>query len=51
MTETTVIQSADWAIVWDRAAGRHGYRRDVDVVFKGGDIVLSARTIRAPLIG
>ena len=31
----TVIRNAEWAIVWDAAAGRHVYRRGVDVAFEG----------------
>lgn len=31
---TTVIRNADWAIVWDAAAGRHVYRRGIDVAFE-----------------
>ena len=30
---TTVIKNAAWVIAWDEAAGRHAYRRDVDVAF------------------
>src|SRR5947207_4884743 len=30
---TTVIRNADWVIAWDAAAGRHIYRRGVDVAF------------------
>jgi 5-methylthioadenosine/S-adenosylhomocysteine deaminase len=30
---TTVIKNAAWVIAWDEAAGRHTYRRDVDVAF------------------
>ncbi len=31
---TTVIRNADWVIAWDEAAGRHVYRREVDVTFE-----------------
>src|SRR5258706_11916896 len=31
---TTLIKDADWVIAWDAAAGRHVYKRGVDVVFK-----------------
>jgi cytosine/adenosine deaminase-related metal-dependent hydrolase len=34
----TVIQNADWAIVWQAQPGRHVYMRNVDVVFDGGTI-------------
>src|SRR5215469_5194453 len=30
---TTAIRNTAWVIVWDEAAGRHGYRRDVDLAF------------------
>ena len=30
---TTVIKNAAWVIAWDEMAGRHAYRRDVDVAF------------------
>jgi 5-methylthioadenosine/S-adenosylhomocysteine deaminase len=30
---TTVIRNAAWVIVWDEAAGRHAYRRNVDLAF------------------
>jgi cytosine/adenosine deaminase-related metal-dependent hydrolase len=36
---TTVIRDADWIIAWDAAAGRHTYRRGVDVAFAGDQIV------------
>ena len=35
---TVCIERAGWAIAWDAAAGRHCYRRDVDVVFAGDRI-------------
>lgn len=35
---TTLIRSADWAIVWDAAAGRQAYGRNLDVVFEGDRI-------------
>jgi cytosine/adenosine deaminase-related metal-dependent hydrolase len=38
MTTTTLIRNAHWAITWDAAAGRHVYRRDVDVAFADGPI-------------
>ena len=34
----TVIRSADWVIAWDAAAGRHVYRRGIDVAFEGGTL-------------
>jgi len=36
---TTVIRNADWVIAWDEAAGRHVYRRDVDLAFRDDCIV------------
>jgi 5-methylthioadenosine/S-adenosylhomocysteine deaminase len=30
---TTVIRNADWVVAWDGAAGRHVYRRNIDIVF------------------
>ena len=30
---TTVIKNAAWVVAWDEMAGRHAYRRDVDVAF------------------
>ena len=36
---TTVIRNADWVIAWDEAAGRHVYRRSIDIAFSGGTIV------------
>ena len=36
---TTVIRNADWAIAWDEVAGRHVYRRNIDIAFTGGTIV------------
>jgi 5-methylthioadenosine/S-adenosylhomocysteine deaminase len=35
---TTVIRDADWAVVWDEAARRHRYRRNIDIAFDGGTI-------------
>jgi hypothetical protein len=35
---TTVIEDADWAIVWQASPGRHVYMRGVDVVFDGNTI-------------
>jgi 5-methylthioadenosine/S-adenosylhomocysteine deaminase len=36
---TTVIKNVDWAIAWDAGAGRHVYRRAVDVAFTEDAIV------------
>ncbi len=39
MSRTICIENLDWAAVWDADAGRQVYRRDIDVVFKGNEIV------------
>lgn len=39
VSATTVVRNASWAAVWNSAAGRHEYRRDVDVAFRGDRIV------------
>ena len=36
---TTVIRNADWVIAWDEVAGRHVYRRNIDIGFTDGTIV------------
>ena len=38
MSEITVIRNIDWAVVWDGAEGRHGYRRGIDLAFADGAI-------------
>ena len=40
---TTVIKNADWVIAWDEAAGRHVYRRDIDVAFTDETIAFVGR--------
>src|SRR5215469_9430096 len=40
---TTVIKNADWVIGWDENAGRHVYRRNLDIAFAGGTIVFVGR--------
>jgi 5-methylthioadenosine/S-adenosylhomocysteine deaminase len=35
---TTRIRNADWVVAWDSAAGRHVYRRGIDVEFAGDAI-------------
>ena len=37
---TTLVRNADWVIVWDEAFGRHVYRRNIDIAFTDGTIVL-----------
>ena len=36
---TTVIRNADWVVAWDEIAGRHIYRRNIDIAFTDGTIV------------
>jgi 5-methylthioadenosine/S-adenosylhomocysteine deaminase len=36
---TTVIRNADWVVAWDENAGRHVYRRNIDVAFTDDTIV------------
>jgi 5-methylthioadenosine/S-adenosylhomocysteine deaminase len=36
---TTVIRNADWVIAWDEVAGRHVYRRNIDIALTDGTIV------------
>lgn len=36
---TTLIRKADWAILWDEAARRHSYHRNVDIAFEDDRIV------------
>ena len=40
---TTLIKNGDWVIAWDEGAGRHVYRRNIDVAFAGGSIVFVGR--------
>jgi N-acetylglucosamine-6-phosphate deacetylase len=40
---TTVIRNADWVIAWDEVAGRHVYRRNIDIAFTDGTIVFVGR--------
>ena len=36
---TTVIRNADWVVAWDEVAGRHVYRRNIDIAFADDTIV------------
>ena len=36
---TTVIRNADWVVAWDELAGRHVYRRNIDIAFADDIIV------------
>ncbi len=40
---TTVIRNAGWVIAWDEAAGRHIYRRNIDIAFVEGTITFVGR--------
>ena len=40
---TTLINNAAWVIAWDEAAGRHTYRRDVDLAFADDRIAFIGR--------
>ena len=39
MSNTTLFRNAAWLIAWDEARGSHVYRRDVDLVIRGSEIV------------
>lgn len=39
MSRPTLIRNASWAVTWDEGAGRHVYRRNVDIALAGGRIV------------
>src|SRR5260370_7712810 len=39
----TVIKKADWVIAWNEAAGGHGYRRNIDIVFVDDTITFVGR--------
>lgn len=45
---TTVIRNADWVIGWDATAGRHVYRRGVDVAFEGNAITHVGKDYAGP---
>jgi cytosine/adenosine deaminase-related metal-dependent hydrolase len=40
---TTVIRNADWVIAWDEGAGRHSYRRSIDIAFAENMIIFVGR--------
>jgi 5-methylthioadenosine/S-adenosylhomocysteine deaminase len=40
---TIVIRNADWVVGWDEPAGRHVYRRGIDVAFADGTIAFVGR--------
>ena len=37
--QTTVIKNAAWAAAWDAEAQRHVYARDVDIAFRGNELI------------
>src|SRR5437667_6818566 len=43
---TTVIRNADWVVAWEEAAGRHTYRRGIDVAFADDMISFVGRDYR-----
>lgn len=45
---TTVIRNADWAILWDAEAGRHVYRRGVDLAFEDDRITFAGLGYEGP---
>ncbi|MBV9376778.1 MAG: amidohydrolase family protein [Alphaproteobacteria bacterium] len=45
---TTIIRNAAWVIAWDEAAGRHAYRRNVDVAFTDDRITSIAPNYAGP---
>lgn len=40
---TTLIKNIDWLVTWDAAAGRHVYRRGIDIAFADDRIVFVGR--------
>ena len=45
---TTVIKDIDWAVAWDEAAGRHAYRRGLDIAFADDRITFVGRDYSGP---
>jgi N-acyl-D-aspartate/D-glutamate deacylase len=45
---TTLIKNADWVVAWDETAGRHVYRRGIDIAFADDRIVFVGRDYPAP---
>ncbi len=45
---TTVIKSADWAVAWDAGAGRHVYRRGVNIAFADDRILFVGKNYQGP---
>src|SRR5437868_6244100 len=43
---TTAIRNADWVIAWDDGAGRHVYRRGLDIVFADSTIIFVGRNYK-----
>lgn len=47
-TSPTLLRGASWAVLWDEAAKRHVYARDVDVLLSGGKVASIAPATDAP---
>ena len=45
---TTLIKNADWVVAWDETAGRHVYRRGIDIAFADDRIVFVGRDYPEP---
>src|ERR1700686_4778722 len=45
---TTVIKNASWVIAWDEKAGRHTYRRNIDLAFTDDRIAFLGRDYAGP---
>jgi cytosine/adenosine deaminase-related metal-dependent hydrolase len=44
----SLIKNADWVVAWDEGAGRHVYRRDIDLAFSEEGIVFVGREYPGP---
>jgi 5-methylthioadenosine/S-adenosylhomocysteine deaminase len=51
MSKPTLIRNAAWAVLWDTAAGRHVYARDVDIVLRDGRVASVAPSADATVEG
>lgn len=45
---TTVVKNLDWVVAWGEGAGRHVYRRGVDVAFSNDAISFVGRNYAGP---
>lgn len=43
MTSTTLFRNAAWVVAWEEAQSRHVYRRDLDLLVRGGAIAFIGR--------